>query len=132
MRTNLADLSSIQGTGTSKLELGMVAHAINTSTEKAQAGGSESPRSARNKTLFQRRIKTKVSQPAVAHTFNLNTLEEEEGGALNSRPAKSTQRVPVQPGLHRETELNWKLLVLWRVNFAKWCLLEYTGERMSC
>ena len=39
----------------------------------------------------------------VAHAFNPSTWEAEAGGFLNSRPAWSTERVPGQPGLHRET-----------------------------
>jgi hypothetical protein len=39
----------------------------------------------------------------VAHTFNPSTREAEAGGFLSSRPAWSTERVPGQPGLHRET-----------------------------
>jgi hypothetical protein len=39
----------------------------------------------------------------VAHTFNPSTWEAEAGGFLSSRPAWSIERVPGQPGLHRET-----------------------------
>jgi hypothetical protein len=39
----------------------------------------------------------------VAHTFNPSTWEAEAGGFLSSRPAWSTESVPGQPGLHRET-----------------------------
>ena len=39
----------------------------------------------------------------VAHAFNPSTREAEAGGFLSSRPAWSTEWVPVQPGLHRET-----------------------------
>jgi hypothetical protein len=39
----------------------------------------------------------------VAHSFNPSTLEAEAGGFLSSRPAWSTEWVPGQPGLHRET-----------------------------
>jgi hypothetical protein len=39
----------------------------------------------------------------VVHTFNLSTWEAEAGGFLSSRPAWSTEQVPGQPGLHRET-----------------------------
>ena len=38
----------------------------------------------------------------VAHAFNPSTWEAEAGGFLSSRPAWSTERVPGQPGLHRE------------------------------
>jgi hypothetical protein len=39
----------------------------------------------------------------VAHAFNPSTREAEAGGFLSSRPAWSTECVPGQPGLHRET-----------------------------
>jgi hypothetical protein len=39
----------------------------------------------------------------VAHAFNPSTWEAEAGEFLSSRPAWSTERVPGQPGLYRET-----------------------------
>jgi hypothetical protein len=39
----------------------------------------------------------------VAHAFDPSTWEAESGGFLSSRPAWSTEQVPGQPGLHRET-----------------------------
>jgi hypothetical protein len=39
----------------------------------------------------------------VAHAFNPSTREAEAGGFLSLRPAWSTEWVPGQPGLHRET-----------------------------
>jgi hypothetical protein len=39
----------------------------------------------------------------VAHAFNSSTWEAEAGGFLSSRPAWSTECVPGQPELHRET-----------------------------
>jgi hypothetical protein len=39
----------------------------------------------------------------VAHAFNPSTCEAEAGGSLSSRPVWSTELVPGQPGLHRET-----------------------------
>jgi hypothetical protein len=39
----------------------------------------------------------------VAHAFNPSTWEAEAGRFLSSRPAWSTEWVPGQPGLHRET-----------------------------
>jgi hypothetical protein len=39
----------------------------------------------------------------VAHAFNPSTREAEAGGSLSSRPAWSTEGVPGQPGLYRET-----------------------------
>jgi hypothetical protein len=54
----------------------------------------------------------------VAHAFNPSTWEAEAGRFLSSRPAWSTNWVPGQPGLHRETlsrrkkkknrELGWR------------------------
>jgi hypothetical protein len=43
------------------------------------------------------------SWAVVAHAFNPSTREAEAGGFLSSRPAWSTEWVPGQPGLHRET-----------------------------
>ena len=37
------------------------------------------------------------------HRVNPSTLEAEAGGSLCLRPVWSTERVPGQPGLHRET-----------------------------
>jgi hypothetical protein len=49
-------------------------------------------------------VKNHVLEPGVvAHTFNPNTWEAEAGGFLSSRPAWSTEWVPGQPGLYRET-----------------------------
>jgi hypothetical protein len=39
----------------------------------------------------------------VAHTYNPSTWEAEAGRFLSSKPAWSTEQVPGQPGLHRET-----------------------------
>jgi hypothetical protein len=39
----------------------------------------------------------------VVHAFNPSTWEGEAGGFLISRPAWSTEYVPGQPGLYRET-----------------------------
>ena len=44
-----------------------------------------------------------LCQAVVAHTFNLSTWKAEIGGFLSSGPAWSTEWVPGQPGLHRET-----------------------------
>ena len=50
------------------------------------------------------------------HTFNPSTWGAEAGGSLSSRPAWSTEWVPGQPELHRET-LSWKknyfILYIW-------------------
>jgi hypothetical protein len=45
----------------------------------------------------------KKSQAVVVHAFNPSTWEAEAGGFLSLRPAWSTERVPGQPGLYRET-----------------------------
>jgi hypothetical protein len=47
--------------------------------------------------------KKKISGAVVAHAFNPSTWEAEAGRYLSSRPAWSTERVPGQTGLHRET-----------------------------
>jgi hypothetical protein len=39
----------------------------------------------------------------VARAFNPSTREAEAGGFLSLRPAWSTELVPGQPGLYRET-----------------------------
>jgi hypothetical protein len=39
----------------------------------------------------------------VAHTINPSTWDAESGRFLSSRAAWSTEQVPGQPGLHRET-----------------------------
>jgi hypothetical protein len=39
----------------------------------------------------------------VGHAFNPSTWEAEAGGFLSSSPAWSTEWIPGQPGLHRET-----------------------------
>jgi hypothetical protein len=49
-------------------------------------------------------VKSSFRCPAVVvHAFNPSTWKAEAGGFLSSRPAWSTERVPGQPGLHRET-----------------------------
>lgn len=42
------------------------------------------------------------------HTVSLSTRETEAGGSMNSRPAQSTDLVPRQSKLHRET-LSWEV-----------------------
>jgi hypothetical protein len=44
-----------------------------------------------------------AKQGMVAHTFNPRTQEAEAGRFPSSRPALSTEWVPEQPGLYRET-----------------------------
>jgi hypothetical protein len=48
-------------------------------------------------------INKKLCQTVVAHVFNPSTWEAEAGGFLSSRTAWSTESVPEQPGIHRET-----------------------------
>jgi hypothetical protein len=45
----------------------------------------------------------KTGRAVVAHAFNPSTWEADAGRFLSSRPAWSTEWVPGQPGLHRET-----------------------------
>jgi hypothetical protein len=47
--------------------------------------------------------KLKTSGAVMAYAFNPSTQEAEAGGFLSSRPAWSTEWVPGQPGIHRET-----------------------------
>jgi hypothetical protein len=49
----------------------------------------------------------KVSRAVVAHAFNLSAWEAESGRFLSSGPAWSTEWIPGQSGLHKET-LSWK------------------------
>jgi hypothetical protein len=44
-----------------------------------------------------------TSLAVVVHTFNLSTWEAETGRSLSSKTAWSTDQVPEQLGLHRET-----------------------------
>ena len=39
----------------------------------------------------------------VVQSFNSSTQEAEAGRSLSLRPDLSTEQVPVQPGIHRET-----------------------------
>jgi hypothetical protein len=47
--------------------------------------------------------KTTGQLGVVVHAFNPSTREAEAGGFLSSRPAWSTEWVPGQPGIYRET-----------------------------
>jgi hypothetical protein len=47
--------------------------------------------------------KLRFSQAVVVHAFSPSTWEAEAGGFLSSRPAWSTEWVPGQPEIHRET-----------------------------
>jgi hypothetical protein len=48
-------------------------------------------------------LKNCTSRAVVAHAFNPSTWVADPGGFLSWRPAWSTEWVPGQPGLHRET-----------------------------
>jgi hypothetical protein len=74
----------------------------------------------------QRTLKiSTLCQAVVAQAFNPSTWEAEAGRFLSSRPTWSTELVPGQPGLHRETlsqkdkkkkkkfPLYWGVLSLW-------------------
>jgi hypothetical protein len=56
---------------------------------------------------FSSWIKDAYSWAVMAHTFDPSTWEAKAGRFLSLRPAWSTEWVPGQPGLHRET-LSWK------------------------
>jgi hypothetical protein len=51
--------------------------------------------------MFSR--KCLIRQAVVVHAFNLSTWEVEAGRFLSLRPGWSTEWVPGQPGLHKET-----------------------------
>jgi hypothetical protein len=53
--------------------------------------------------FFKGYLKLLCKPSVVAHAFNPSTWEAEAGGFLSSRPAWSTEQVPGQPGLHKET-----------------------------
>jgi hypothetical protein len=53
--------------------------------------------------VFARYLEHNAGREVVVHAFNPRTWEAEAGGFLSSRPARSTEGVPGQPGLHRET-----------------------------
>jgi hypothetical protein len=53
--------------------------------------------------IYTYAIQHMFSPGVVAHAFNPSTWEAEAGGFLSSRSAWSTELVPGQPGLYRET-----------------------------
>ena len=55
----------------------------------------------------------------MAHAFNPSIQEAEAGESLSSRPTWSTERVPSQPGLHREI-LSQKKKERKEFNFQIW------------
>jgi hypothetical protein len=92
--------------------VGVVVWALNPSSWKA---GTERPEIWLNLGYMERPYfkqtspckERETSQAVVAYTFNPSTWEAEAGGFLSSRPTWSTEWVPGQPGLHRQT-LSWK------------------------
>jgi hypothetical protein len=54
-------------------------------------------------TIKKKGQKFSSCQAVVAHSFDPSTREVEAGGSLRSSPAWSTKKVPVHPGLYRET-----------------------------
>jgi hypothetical protein len=60
----------------------------------------------------------KDGEPIWVHAFNPSTWEAEAGRFLSSRPAWSTEWVPGQPGLHRET-LSQKKKKKWTRNLKR-------------
>jgi hypothetical protein len=56
--------------------------------------------------ILSKKQKYPPSQAVLAQAFNPSTWEAEASWFLISRPAWSTEWVPGQPGLHRET-LSW-------------------------
>jgi hypothetical protein len=69
----------------------------------------------------------------VAHAFNPSTWEAEAGEFLSSRPAWSTEWVPGQPGLHRET-LSRKKKMIVRLSLSSFCYIrvpELVSEQVS-
>jgi hypothetical protein len=65
----------------------------------------------------------------VAHAFNPSTWEAEAGRFLSSRPAWSTEWVPGQPGLYRETLSQKKTK---QTNKQKKSWLSYVYEYTTC
>jgi hypothetical protein len=64
----------------------------------------------------------------VAHAFNPSTWEAEAGRFLSLRPAWSTEWVPGQPGLHRETlsqKTNKQTNKKQKTNKKKACILTW-------
>uniref|UniRef100_A0ABK0LLZ5 Protein archease n=1 Tax=Rattus norvegicus TaxID=10116 RepID=A0ABK0LLZ5_RAT len=65
------------------------------------------PREVKVLNIDQKNFKLRSIGHLWCTTFNPSTQEAEAGGSLSLRLAWSTERVPAQPGLHRET-LSWK------------------------
>jgi cell division protein FtsN len=64
--------------------------------------------SSSTSTAFLKKKKKEIlTQAAVGHAFNPRIQEVEAGRFLSSMPPWSTEWVPGQPGLYRET-LSWK------------------------
>jgi hypothetical protein len=78
-------------------------------------------------------IKISTFSPAtvVAHTFNPSTWEAEAGRFLSSGPAWSTEWVPGQPRLHRETLSRKKKKKIQHLNTSPkfLCILRNNGKK---
>jgi hypothetical protein len=61
-----------------------------------------------------------ASQVMLGHTFNSSTQEEQTGLFLSLRLAWSTEQVPGQPRLHRETLSQKKKKCCWPEERAGW------------
>jgi hypothetical protein len=114
----------------------MVAHAFNPSTWEAEAGWFLSSRPAwstkwvpglHRETLSQlppppkrKRNKENPKLGVEAHAFNSSTQEAEAAGFLSLRPAWSTEWVPGQPEVYRETlsQKNQKKRKSWFLKFS--------------
>jgi hypothetical protein len=72
------------------------------------------------------------SQAVVAHAFNPSTWEAEAGGFLRLRPVWSTELVPGQPGLHRETLSRNKTKQNQNKTEVFMCAETYSGSCVHC
>jgi hypothetical protein len=68
----------------------------------------------------------------VVHALNPSTWEVEAGEFLSSRPAWSTEWVPGQPRLHRET-LSWKkkICTLFQLGSLVFCVLKLIYQKYT-
>jgi hypothetical protein len=72
----------------------------------------------------------KIKPGVVAHAFNPSTWEAEAGEFLSSMPAWSTEWVPGQPGLYRET-LSWKKRIMDKIMQQKFTSVLDVGQIAS-
>jgi hypothetical protein len=78
---------------------------ITISTTTPNLAPSQTDPELGNLSVFcQHRLKKPSLAAVVAHAFSPSTWKAEAGGFLSSRPAWSTEWVPGQPGLYRETQ----------------------------